>query len=48
MSALRGLVALAGLVLLWQAIVWITGAPPFILPGPRLAEHEWKSCLAAC
>ncbi len=41
MSALRGLVALAGLVLLWQAIVWVTGAPPFILPGPRLVAETW-------
>lgn len=25
---------LAGLLALWQAIVWLSGAPPFILPGP--------------
>jgi putative hydroxymethylpyrimidine transport system permease protein len=36
MSALRLLVTLFGLVLLWQAIVWLTGVPAFILPGPRL------------
>ena len=34
MSALRVLVTLTGLVLLWQAIVWLTDVPPFILPDP--------------
>ena len=31
MSVLRGLIALCGLVALWQAIVWATDAPRFIL-----------------
>jgi putative hydroxymethylpyrimidine transport system permease protein len=41
MNALRGLVALAGLVLIWQLIVWATGAPRFILPGPALVAETW-------
>lgn len=31
---LRGLTVAAGLVLLWQLLVWVTAAPPFILPDP--------------
>jgi len=31
---LRGLTVAAGLVLLWQLLVWATAAPPFILPDP--------------
>jgi len=31
---LRGLTVAAGLVLLWQLLVWATTAPPFILPDP--------------
>lgn len=30
----RPLAVLAGLVLLWQLIVWVTDAPRYILPGP--------------
>lgn len=41
MSALRGLVALSGLVLVWQAIVWVSGAPAFILPGPARVAATW-------
>ena len=33
-AIIRGLVTLCGLGLLWQAIVWLTQAPPYILPGP--------------
>jgi putative hydroxymethylpyrimidine transport system permease protein len=29
-----GIIAI-GLILLWQAVVWITRVPPFILPTPR-------------
>lgn len=32
--ALRGLLALGFALLLWQAAVWISDVPPFILPGP--------------
>lgn len=34
MKALRPAVTLLGLLLVWQAAVWATGVPPFILPGP--------------
>jgi len=36
MMARLGRLALigAGLILLWQAVVWIAAPPPFILPGP--------------
>lgn len=27
-------VGIAGALVLWQALVWATGVPPFILPGP--------------
>ena len=29
-----GIIAI-GLILLWQAVVWVTGVPPYILPAPR-------------
>ena len=38
--------ALAALLLVavWQAVVWLTGLPHFILPGPRrVAEAMWSS-----
>jgi putative hydroxymethylpyrimidine transport system permease protein len=31
----------AGLIALWQAVVWITAAPPFILPGPGRVAVAW-------
>jgi putative hydroxymethylpyrimidine transport system permease protein len=34
MMALRGLVVLAGLVAVWQAVVWLTAIEPFILATP--------------
>lgn len=49
----RALATLCGLGLLWQAVVWATQAPPYILPGPLpvlriigeradfLAAHAW-------
>lgn len=30
----RPLLVLAGFLVLWQAIIWITGVPPFMLPPP--------------
>ena len=30
----RPLIVLAGLLVLWQAVVWLTGVPRFMLPGP--------------
>ena len=42
MRFLRPLIITAGLVLLWQIIVWLTDAPHFILPAPaRVAEAWW-------
>ena len=39
MSLTRLIFIAAGLVLMWQAIVLLTGVPPYILPGPfRVAE----------
>ena len=35
MKALRPAVTLLGLLLVWQAAVWATGVPPYILPGPQ-------------
>lgn len=34
MRVLRPLIITAGLLLIWQLIVWLTDAPTFILPGP--------------
>ncbi len=34
MIALRALVVLAGLVAVWQAVIWIFAPPPFMLPAP--------------
>jgi putative hydroxymethylpyrimidine transport system permease protein len=31
---LRPLVTTAGILVAWQLLVWATGVPPFILPGP--------------
>jgi len=51
MRGFRILVTLSGLLLAWQALVWVTGAPPYMLPPPlavaetaiaragQLAEH---------
>ena len=33
-AALRMAIVAAGLVVVWQAVVWVTEAQPFILPGP--------------
>ena len=30
----RPLVVVLGLLALWQAVVWLTGVPPYLLPGP--------------
>ena len=41
MRFLRPLIIAAGLVLLWQIIVWLTGAPHFILPAPADVAIAW-------
>ncbi|MBT3333584.1 MAG: ABC transporter permease [Rhodospirillaceae bacterium] len=33
-SLIRAIIIACGLVSVWQVIVWITQAPPYILPGP--------------
>ncbi|NVK41935.1 MAG: ABC transporter permease [Oceanospirillaceae bacterium] len=40
MKWLRGLGVAAGLCLIWQLLVWATGAPKFILPGPLLVAKS--------
>jgi putative hydroxymethylpyrimidine transport system permease protein len=34
MMVLRPAVIFLGLLMLWQAVIWLTAVPPFILPGP--------------
>ncbi len=41
MRYLRPPIIAAGLVLLWQIIVWLTGAPHFILPAPADVAIAW-------
>ena len=42
MIALRPIIIFGGLICVWQAIVWLSGAPHFILPAPvRVAEAWW-------
>lgn len=33
-AVVRPVVIVAGLLLVWQAVVWLTALPPYILPGP--------------
>ncbi|MDD7971572.1 ABC transporter permease [Roseinatronobacter alkalisoli] len=41
---LRGLLALGFGLALWQGVVWASGVPSFILPGPaRVAESLWAN-----
>lgn len=40
----RGVGVFAFAIALWQAVVWLTGAPHFILPGPaRVAAKLWEA-----
>ncbi len=40
----RALLVAAFAVTLWQAVVWLTGVPPFILPGPqRVFASLWSN-----
>ena len=44
MKHLRGPILACGLLVLWQMLVFATGVPPYILPGPipvakALASH---------
>ena len=39
---MRALAGIGVALLLWQAAVWLTGLPPYLLPGPaRVAEALW-------
>ena len=38
---LRALIVVAGLLLIWQAVVWTTGAKPWVLPGPAAVARAW-------
>jgi putative hydroxymethylpyrimidine transport system permease protein len=39
-SIMRGLVVVAGLLILWQVVVAVTGVPPYILPGPMVVGRS--------
>ncbi len=41
MSLLRPLIVCAGLVALWQILVWWSGVPPYLLPGPGRVIATW-------
>jgi len=41
MNLLRPLIIAAGLIALWQAVVTVSGAPPYILPGPAAVAAAW-------
>ncbi|MGE0735472.1 MAG: ABC transporter permease [Alphaproteobacteria bacterium] len=39
MNVVRAVVIVAGLILIWQIVIWATAMPPFMLPTPwRVAE----------
>ena len=43
-TLLRALLALGFALTLWQGVVWASGAPPFILPGPgRVGASLWSN-----
>ncbi len=43
MKIVRPLIILIGLTALWQAVVILSGAPPYILPGPLAVVDAWIS-----
>jgi putative hydroxymethylpyrimidine transport system permease protein len=44
MAVLRGFLALGFALALWQTIVWASGVPAFILPGPgRVGQSLWAN-----
>lgn len=43
MRIVRPIIILIGLVAIWQAIVILTGAPPYILPGPESVLATWMA-----
>ena len=46
MTIFRPLTIGLGLLALWQAVVWVSGAPPYILPAPGArfpAGGSWRA-----
>lgn len=41
MTIVRPLLIAIGVILGWQAIVWLAATPPYILPGPALVAEAW-------
>ena len=41
MIALRLAITVSGLILMWQAVVWASGVPPYILPAPLGVAGAW-------
>ncbi len=41
MRAWRALIVLIGLLVIWQAVVWLTGAQDWVLPGPTAVASAW-------
>ena len=41
MRLLRGIVVVIGLIVVWQAVVWLTGAKPWVLPEPLAVARAW-------
>jgi putative hydroxymethylpyrimidine transport system permease protein len=46
MSHLRGIILACGLLTIWQLLVFLTGVPPYILPGPIPVARALFSNLA--
>ena len=49
MNLKRLILIAAGIVIIWQVVVWLTGVPPYILPGPlqvaKAAATHWDSLI---
>lgn len=49
MNLRRLILIAAGIVIIWQVVVWLTGVPPYILPGPlrvaKAAATHWDSLI---
>jgi putative hydroxymethylpyrimidine transport system permease protein len=41
MRIFRPFIILGGLLLVWQAVVLVTGAPPYMLPSPAAVAEAW-------
>lgn len=41
LSYARPLLIAVGLILVWQGVVWISGVPAYILPGPAAVAEAW-------